>query len=488
MQLRFAWLLAGVIVLFLAGLAFSVVTSLRTNDAAAERLLDIEIEQARASLMRRWNFYRQVTANLARDPQLIDLMLVGSDDEMQQWATARRRLLPDVLGIALTDPAGELHGDAESLRVGPSCQRDLRELPAGAMAKRVLVHRDRPELAHFDMVAPVRGAGDETLGRVFVSVRLIQLQRILEDTAQPGHALILLDAAGTAMVDGGTTRGTTREHRLPLPEMGWTLVVRSPVDRFNVGDSWHILAGALTLAGVLVLLLVAGALMRRAAMRELRAAHTALSELAQGNAPPAIATRFREFVPITQDIDRIAQQLHEQRAQLARLSLTDTLTGLPNRRAFEWDFTAKLGLAGRGQAIALVLLDLDHFKSINDRLGHAAGDQALLALARALKAHTRTTDMAARLAGDEFAVLLSTLDDAGVDIWFLRLLDRYRSELRAVGLAIEGVLSAGQTWLGQPDTDTLSAALARADRALYRAKAAGRGRLAHDDDREGRPE
>jgi diguanylate cyclase (GGDEF)-like protein len=166
---------------------------------------------------------------------------------------------------------------------------------------------------------------------------------------------------------------------------------------------------------------------------------------------------------------------------LAMLSRTDALTGLPNRRAFETQFPHMLGLTDRGHAIALVLLDVDHFKTINDELGHAAGDQALIALANTLKALTRSSDMTARLAGDEFTVLLSGLDNEGVLAWYQRLADRFRSELRASGLAVDNTISAGQTWLQSMAGDSIGKALARADHALYQAKARGRGQLVlHD--------
>jgi diguanylate cyclase (GGDEF)-like protein len=180
------------------------------------------------------------------------------------------------------------------------------------------------------------------------------------------------------------------------------------------------------------------------------------------------------------DINLIALHLQEQRARLEHLSLTDPLTGLPNRRAFETRFPQAQGLAERQHAVALVMLDIDHFKGINDQYGHGVGDQVLLALAQSLKELTRRADLAARLAGDEFAVLLTDLDASGVNAWYLRLSDHFRNELNAFGLDLQTGLSAGQTWLGGASADTLNDALARADRALYQAKARGRGQLAQE--------
>jgi diguanylate cyclase (GGDEF)-like protein len=474
---RFLWLLVGVVGLFAAGMALSLVFSLRTNDAAELRLLHVEAAQAQAGVVRRWNYYREVVDDLAHDPQLVDLLVAGSTEDQQQWAASRQRLLPGILGLALVSPQGGVLGDTNLLRVGPSCERDLRQRGKAAR-HHILIHRDRPGLEHADLVAEVRGAAGEVLGTVFVSMRLDQLQRVVDDATQPGHAITLFDATDRPVVSSGALRGQVREASVPLPAMGWRLTVQAPMQRLSASGGLQILAGMLTLAGVLALLIAVVLRLRRPVLQDIDAALGALASLTRNESAPPIVTRYVELAPAAAAINRIAQQLHNQREQLARLSLTDPLTALPNRRAFETQFPRMLGLAERGHAIALVLLDVDHFKAINDRFGHGAGDRALLALAATLKALTRSADAAARLAGDEFAVLLSGLDDQGVTAWYRRLADRFRSELRATGLAVDSTISAGQTWLASVENDDIERALARADRALYRAKERGRGQLA----------
>jgi len=404
-------------------------------------------------------------------------MLVGSTEDKQQWAMSRQRLLPNILGLAIVSPQGEVYGDTSLLRVGPSCQRDLLQRGL-SVQNQVLIHRDVPGLEHVDLSASVREAGGEVLGQVFLSVRLTQLQRIVDDSTQPGHAIALIDAAGKPVVSSGNLQGAVREIDVALPAMGWTLRVQSPVQRITHNGRLQILAGVLTLVAVLLLLVVVVVRLRRPVLQDIDAAMEALACLTRNEPAPPIVTRYAEFAPAAADINRIAQQLHDQREQLARLSLTDPLTGLPNRRAFENRFPQMLGLAERGNPIALIVLDVDHFKSINDRFGHGAGGRALIALANALKTLTRSSDMAARLAGDEFAVLLSGLDDDGVLAWYRRLAGHLQSELRAADLEVDSTVSAGQTWLRDTAGDNIEQAFARADRALYRAKALGRGQLA----------
>ncbi|MDP1928080.1 MAG: GGDEF domain-containing protein [Thiobacillus sp.] len=472
----FLWLLMGVIGLFVGGMALSVVFSLRANEAVEMGLLRLEAEQTRASVTRDWNYYQEVVDNLARDPALIDLMLLGSEMEKQQWAESRQRLLPGILGLALTSPQGEIYGDAATLRVGPTCLSDLRKVQSGS-GKRVLVHREQPGFEHADLLAEVRGAGGETVGKLFVSVRLKQLQRILEDSTRPGDATRLLDADGQAMVGSGSVTGDVHEVRLPLQAIGWTLVAQSPIRYGGFGGWLQILAGILTLAGVLGLLIVMVLRLRRPVMQDIAAAQEALACLTRDQSVPPIVTRFVEFVPVAKNINRIALHLQSQRERLEHLSLTDPLTGLPNRRAFEIYFSQALGMAERKHSFALVMIDVDRFKAVNDRYGHGVGDQVLLALAQSLKALTRRADMAARLAGDEFTVLLSDLDAAGVDAWYQRLDDHFKAGLEAFGLDLQTGLSAGQTWLGSSAVDSMNAALIRADHALYQAKAQGRDQL-----------
>jgi diguanylate cyclase (GGDEF)-like protein len=476
----FLWLLMGVIGLFVGGMVLSVVFSLHANEVAEMRLLRLEAEQTRASVTRDWNYYQEVIDNLARDPDLIDLMSLGSVEDKQQWAVSRQRLLPGILGLALTNPQGDIYGNAAALLVGPACQRDLHQPQAGALS-RVLVHRDRPGFEHADLLTEVRGAEGESLGKLFVSVRMAQLQRILDELTRPGDATRLLDAAGKTVISSGTVQGRAREVRVPVPSMGWTLVAQSPIRLGGFGGWLQILAGILTLAGVLGLLIVTALRMRRPVMQDIATAHHALACLTRDQSVPPIVTRYVEFAPVAADINRIALHLQAQRERLEHLSLTDPLTGLPNRRAFELYFSQALGMVDRQHPVSLVMIDVDHFKGVNDRFGHGVGDQVLLALAQSLKALTRRADLAARLAGDEFTVLLTDLDSAGLNAWYQRLDDHFKSGLNAFGLDLLTGLSAGQTWLGGFANDSMNAALSRADHALYQAKARGRDQLVQDD-------
>jgi diguanylate cyclase (GGDEF)-like protein len=164
------------------------------------------------------------------------------------------------------------------------------------------------------------------------------------------------------------------------------------------------------------------------------------------------------------------------RAVLETQALADPLTGVANRRSFDDDLARGIAWSNAtGQPIALLTMDVDHFKQINDTWGHAVGDQALQQIANALRrVARRTDDVVARLGGDEFVVLLRT-DRTGAR----RAADEIRSQVAAIDGLPSGPpgLSIGIAVL--PDhAGTAGELLTASDTALYAAKSGGRGRTA----------
>jgi diguanylate cyclase (GGDEF)-like protein len=164
-----------------------------------------------------------------------------------------------------------------------------------------------------------------------------------------------------------------------------------------------------------------------------------------------------------------------QRERLRAQARTDSLTGMLNRRAFFERITEELARGERiGTPVSVVLLDIDHFKPVNDEYGHAEGDRALRAIAAKLQMTVRADETAARYGGEEFALIAARAGSAEA----VELAERARAAIADVsvhGSALSA--SAGvATWPG--DADTPDALLEAADRALYEAKRAGRGRTA----------
>ena len=163
-----------------------------------------------------------------------------------------------------------------------------------------------------------------------------------------------------------------------------------------------------------------------------------------------------------------ARRFREAR-QLADL---DALTGLHNRRYFHETLVREVARAQRySRSLALVIFDLDDFKAINDRIGHLAGDGVLAEAADRIRDVVRSADVACRVGGDEFAVILPESSVHDADQLYKRL--EHAISIRPVGQAGRLHLSAGVTEL-RPDDDAISF-FERADEALYRAKGAGKG-------------
>lgn len=176
---------------------------------------------------------------------------------------------------------------------------------------------------------------------------------------------------------------------------------------------------------------------------------------------------------VLEELRRLNRSLHNAKAAAEEQALTDTLTGLRNRRAMDAELAA---LTASRTPFGLMHIDLDHFKQVNDSLGHAAGDHVLTEVARILREETRASDTVARLGGDEFVLVFPELVDLQVmERIGSRILRRIEKPIPFEGQLCRISASFGLT-VSAPDA-TAEALLGDADRALYASKRAGRGRI-----------
>jgi diguanylate cyclase (GGDEF)-like protein/PAS domain S-box-containing protein len=180
------------------------------------------------------------------------------------------------------------------------------------------------------------------------------------------------------------------------------------------------------------------------------------------------------FAAIERDLTA-TKQLQDE---LTRLANTDALTGLLNRRRFMECASSEFARAGRyRRELAILMLDVDHFKHINDTHGHATGDQTLMNMAQCMQRLLRATDWPARWGGEEFAVLMPETTLAGAAL----LAERLRAELAALEVETPGgplrfTISIGVAARADDDRHFM-ALMERADAALYAAKHGGRNRV-----------
>lgn len=182
---------------------------------------------------------------------------------------------------------------------------------------------------------------------------------------------------------------------------------------------------------------------------------------------PAVIIPLCVSLPVSLYLVRLRRRIEALNRKLIQLARHDQLTGLLNRAAFAAD------VAATGEGGALILIDVDQFKAINDQLGHLAGDFAIRELARQIAGALPAGAMAGRLGGDEFCVFLPGLGlDAGLAAADALRINIAEVEFSHEGRIIDLTISAGVSSLMAEDT--LDLAVRSADRALYHAKDAGR--------------
>ncbi len=397
---------------------------------------------------------------------------------------AERRVVADIPGhdfqalIALDD-AVWLGSEDGLFRYEVAAARPLQPLPA-PLVRRVVAGR-----------GTLLSGGAGSAARDAAPVVPAAAGRLRFECAPLTHFVpvvfqFLLDGAEREWSDPGPE--PTREYT-NLREGSYTLRVRtrdpqgrtSPeaLYRFRVLPPWHRAPVALALWAVLGVAAVVGALRFRHRALERR------NELLRSR----VEERTRELADAVAQLDAARAQLEERNVDLASanekltsLSYLDGLTGLSNRRHFDETLQREWSRAARnGSELSVVMVDVDHFKKLNDLLGHPEGDRCLREIAQILSAGAaRAGDLAARFGGEEFVVLLPQTAAEGA----AHLAEELRQGVEALGLANPGspfrvvtasfgVASSVPRDGGRPDE-----LLAAADEALYDAKASGRNRVA----------
>ena len=273
-----------------------------------------------------------------------------------------------------------------------------------------------------------------------------------------------------------------------LPEIGWYDLTLMDGRSQSLSD--NLLAGPILFGLALLLaLLTVGWALRRWILNPIAALRVSTDKIRNGNFeidPPLagsseIAHLSRSFESMARFVIEsnrdLEEKVRERTEALHRLSEIDPLTGLLNRRGMLERFGGEIARQARqGGSMGILLLDLDHFKDINDTYGHAAGDLALCEVSRVLQSTKRTYDHAARWGGEEFLMLMPDCPKADL----LGIAERIRAEIAALRMQAGGNTFNFTVSIGahHPDTpQTLDTMLQKVDGALYAAKDGGRNRV-----------
>lgn len=312
---------------------------------------------------------------------------------------------------------------------------------------------------------------------VWFSVGIGTLAVLLaRDALEPGSTVQLLWSAAFAFAAGLVTRLFTRRTVLvgdfALRTAGiWVLYVNVE-HHFSPADRLFCLPMFLVAIVIPALFYRAIPLTLVAALATLAMGHLALtSDASTGVRVVAWASTVWVMAMIIVIIQRLVTQRRRALEAMTALAATDMLTGLPNRRHFMTSARHLLTVADdEDRTCTLILLDVDHFKSINDVYGHDGGDQVLVGVASAMRGATRSDDLVARLGGEEFAIFMLGASVLHAQHLAAELASALR-DIEPVGVtASYGVVEA------KPGELEVSELLVRADAAMYQAKRAGRNR------------
>lgn len=468
----------------------------------------------------------EVSENLARMPRGQAAANGYASDRLGAYLRTVRERVSDYRELAVFDPAGRFVASSRT-------RATSMQLPEGWEAS---IREDNPALgvptwdsSTKSMVVviaiPIRPPSGELVGGLAAKLDLSETLQILRrfTSGHAGRAVLVtnegrriaaLSGSGLTWAMGGpekerihplaTRPSVVMEYKdrdgIPVigtlqraPRSGWGVVVEQPQSE-AFGQVTRL--RNLTIVVVVVLLLVGGLLAYGLALllvRPLDRLTQGAAKVAEGNFDVRIpvmtggelgfltrafndmVTKLREG---RSELDTIHDELREKNAQLERLSRTDPLTGLSNRRQLMATLEAEVRRSTRNnRTFAVMMMDVDHFKSYNDAFGHQAGDEALVKLAGVLQSVVRNVDCAARYGGEEFLVLLP---DTGIDA-AVEVADRIRARQASEHFSGEAItLSIG---IAEFPTHggSLESLIASADSALYHAKREGRDRIERAD-------
>ncbi|MGA7615059.1 MAG: diguanylate cyclase [Thermoanaerobaculia bacterium] len=265
-----------------------------------------------------------------------------------------------------------------------------------------------------------------------------------------------------------TLRMRARDAEKVSPETTWSFAVDPPWYR----RPWAIALWFLVVVGAVVIVV---RLRTRALSRDAEELRRLVGEQTE-----ELSQRVEQLREIQEELVEKNAQLEEANAQLELQSLVDELTGVNNRRSFQRELADEWNRAlRRNDPISLILIDLDRFKDLNDRLGHQAGDAYLRELGALLMASIRRAgDVVARYGGEEFVLLLPRTEEEHA----VRIAEALRSKIESMevpglGRECQVTASCGVATMRPVPGDTVSEFVGRVDRALYAAKRSGRNRV-----------
>ncbi len=490
---RLTALLVASLLLLVTGLIYKNYQQRYTDFVALQQRLMVKSAEDTIQAL---NLYiRQIKQNVdlfAAEKQDLILHLARSPDDESVYEQLHQqisRYLPDYFAFTITDSSGELLIDDFGGDIGDACRQDISNFAKTGHPGTLVIHPN-PLQYHFDVMADIRT--DEKSGIIFfVSFKPQVLSNLLALSEIGSHQIMLLNKTQPRLIElssQGTRSELQRDIYLTeaeyesihvwydVPGSQWQLVYlpdnalyQRRLQRYRAQVLEIFVIVFVFSIGIIILIL-----------REARKRQRAERALQESNArlESRVARRTEALSRLNEKLQQEIRQRKRIEKQLQHDALHDVLTGLPNRNLFlnHLDKAVRSRLRDKQFQYAVMFIDLDDFKHINDTMGHAAGDELLKTVADRLLSCLRPGDTLARFGGDEFVALI---------INFNELADISRMAVRMNETVAEKMTIQQQTLIIQASTGIAigtenyldSARILRdADAAMYHAKNLGSGK------------
>jgi len=464
--------------LLLAGYAgYLIVSDMRQSlyqekNAAAVREVATQINRLVAQQL-------QAIEKAAQQPG--DLQRLTLQQERTRKEEEIRLALPGAIKVNLV-PLDNIKTSNPQSGIDPACLDLVRRMASSDMPLLPEFHSLQTPSEHYDLAQPVRDTSQKVLGYLLVGYSRDSLQALIEQSLPSGSHMELQqpipgDPAHTILTAGDPAAANTGAVTTSLGNTPWTLVYwpREPMPALLAGKRVYLFTFMLLFIAAAFATLVGLYLKTKNSVRDdIQSLIRLFRDLRDNTVRVEYPMALKEFSQIFDYLRDRGQKLHEERKKLTDMGLMDHLSQLSNRRHFEMRLKELFDTSKANGPSSVLIIDMDHFKAVNDKHGHDTGDALIVAFANALRKVVRQADVLARLGGDEFCIIYAYAPLVKART----LAERLRKQLPREMTLTKGVIHQLR-WTGglsvMHDKDTKpDDVLSRADQALYLAKEAGR--------------
>lgn len=474
----FANLLLNLLILGVAG--YLLITDLR-NSANQERAA--ETAQRLARDVRGLLLSQQsAVQRLSGRPDVINALRTGNLRDQQRQAEELRTQLPQAKVVWLLPANGAGVRQFPPL-LNEACRDLVRRTVAGMAGELIEFHSAQTPDEHYDVIQTVQDEHNRPLGVLLFSFTRAPLQALVERQMSTSAYLELHQppAAGNAQVafvygDQAET-GHAPAISVTLDPLPWTLKYWPADAHPAILAEGRIYYFFFIVVAALSLIVMSFSLYRstvKSIQHDLKSLANMIRDVRSGTVRKNYPMELDEFASALLYLKDSGRKLVEEKQKLREMGFLDHLSQLSNRRHFELSLKEAFETREINGPSSLLILDVDRFKLVNDRYGHAAGDELIIKVSNALRRCVRQTDVLARLGGDEFCIIFTFTPLEKARVLSERLRKQLPREVRlrdgiVYPLRWSGGLSVMRKTDGKPDD-----VLTRADQALFRAKESGR--------------